>query len=137
MRYALSGDLGQENRQYFDVLIIGAGIAGLYTALNIDRRYSCCILTKEGVEISNSWLAQGGIAAVLSAGDSFESHIVDTIAAGAGLCHERAVEVSVNEGPARIKMLRDIGARFDQVVGAKDCSSAKEELSSRTPSLLS
>jgi len=104
---------------YADYLVIGSGVAGLAFALEAATHGDVLVVTKRSADESNTKYAQGGIAAVLSAGDSFEAHIVDTIAAGAGLCHARAVEVSVNEGPARIKMLRDIGARFDQVVGAK------------------
>lgn len=105
---------------HVDYLVIGSGVAGLSFALEAAAHGDVLVVTKRSADESNTKYAQGGIAAVLSAADSFEAHTVDTIAAGAGLCHERAVEVSVTEGPARIRMLRDIGARFDQVVGAKD-----------------
>ncbi|HXX66590.1 MAG TPA: L-aspartate oxidase [Polyangiaceae bacterium] len=105
---------------YADYLVIGSGVAGLTFALEAAAHGDVLIVTKRSADESNTKYAQGGIAAVLSAADSFEAHTVDTIAAGAGLCHERAVEVSVNEGPGRIRMLRDIGARFDHAVGAKD-----------------
>ena len=100
-----------------DFLVIGSGVAGLSFALEASLHGDVVVLTKKSADESNTKYAQGGIAAVLSAGDSFESHIVDTIRAGAGLCHERAVEVCVKEGPARVKMLRDIGAQFDLVEG--------------------
>jgi len=66
MRFAFNGDIEVKKHLEFDVVIVGAGLAGLYTALHIDKKYSCCILTKEGLDISNSWLAQGGIAAAIA-----------------------------------------------------------------------
>jgi len=103
-----------------DFLVIGGGVAGLSFALEAAATGDVLVLTKRSADQSNTQYAQGGIAAVLSAADSFQAHIRDTLEAGAGLCHERAVEVCVREGPARIKMLRDIGARFDRAEGAKD-----------------
>lgn len=104
---------------FVDYLVIGSGVAGLSFALEAAAHGDVLVVTKRSADESNTKYAQGGIAAVLSAADSFEAHTIDTISAGAGLSHERAVEVSVKEGPARIKMLRDLGARFDQVAGAK------------------
>src|SRR3974377_2126059 len=103
-----------------DFLVIGSGVAGLSFALEAARSGDVLIVTKRSADESNTKYAQGGIAAVLGAGDSFESHIEDTIRAGSGLCHELAVEVCIKEGPARLKMLRDIGARFDRAEDAKD-----------------
>jgi L-aspartate oxidase len=97
----------------FDVVVIGAGIAGLYTALHIDEKRSCCILTKEDAEVSNSWLAQGGIAAAISIDDAPLYHYEDTITAGAGLCDENAVRVLVSEGPRDIRSLIDMAVPFD------------------------
>ncbi len=70
------------------------------------------IVTKKERSESNTNYAQGGIASVASNDDSLESHYLDTITAGAGLCHEDAVRVLVNEGPSRVKDLIDLGARF-------------------------
>jgi L-aspartate oxidase len=103
-----------------DYLVIGSGVAGLSFALEAAASGDVLIVTKRSAEESNTKYAQGGIAAVLGEGDSFEAHIDDTIRAGAGLCHDRAVEVCVREGPARIKMLRDAGAKFDPAAGATD-----------------
>lgn len=113
MRYATNSF--PENTEHFeyDVIIIGAGIAGLYTALHIDERYRCCILTKEDVEVSNSWLAQGGIAAAISLDDRPKYHFEDTITAGAGLCDEEAVKVLVSEGPRDIRALVEMQVPFD------------------------
>ncbi len=103
-----------------DFLVIGSGVAGLSFALEASAYGDVTILTKRSADESNTKYAQGGIAAVLSAADSFDAHIQDTIAAGAGLCHERAVEICVKEGPARIRALRDIGARFDETAAPAD-----------------
>ena len=113
MRYAFSGDIEIAGRNSFDVLIIGTGIAGLYTALHIDKKLSCCILTKESVEISNSWLAQGGIAAAISTDDTPDLHYDDTLIAGAGLCDSDAVRVLVEEGPDDIRTLVGMSVPFD------------------------
>ncbi|MGH7271560.1 MAG: FAD-dependent oxidoreductase, partial [Polyangiaceae bacterium] len=103
-----------------DVLVIGSGVAGLSFALEAAQTSDVLVVTKRSADESNTKYAQGGIAAVLSAADSFDAHVADTLRAGAGLCHQRAVEIAVTEGPARIKMLRDVGARFDKAEGATD-----------------
>ena len=113
MRYAFSGEPDKIEKQGFDVLIVGAGIAGLYTALQLDEKYSCCVLTKESVEISNSWLAQGGIAVALSNDDAPRLHLDDTLIAGAGLCDEAAVRVLVEEGPNEVLTLVGMDVPFD------------------------
>ncbi len=105
-----------------DFLVIGGGVAGLSFALEAAATGDVLVLTKRGADQSNTQYAQGGIAAVLSAADSFQAHIRDTLEAGAGLCHERAVEVCVKEGPARIKMLRDIGARAPRTTPIWTCT---------------
>ncbi|HEU4539386.1 MAG TPA: FAD-binding protein, partial [Polyangiaceae bacterium] len=96
-----------------DVLIIGSGIAGLTCAIEAAAFGDVVLITKRAREESNTRYAQGGIAAVLGADDSFEAHVKDTLTAGAGLCHERAVEVCVREGPGRIADLLRRGVRFD------------------------
>ncbi len=96
-----------------DFLVIGSGIAGLSFALEASDLGSVTVVTKRAASDSNTQWAQGGIAAVLGEGDSFEAHIHDTLVAGAGLSHERVVEICVKEGPDRIRMLDAIGAKFD------------------------
>ncbi|MBQ6540261.1 MAG: L-aspartate oxidase [Oscillospiraceae bacterium] len=113
MRYAIDGSVKLKSDRVFDVVIIGAGIAGLYTALNTDPHCRCCILAKENIDISNSWLAQGGIAAAISADDDPRLHFEDTIVAGAGLCDEEAVDVLVREGPGDVKRLVEMKVPFD------------------------
>jgi L-aspartate oxidase len=100
-----------------DYLVIGSGVAGLSFALEAAAHGDVTVVTKRSADESNTKYAQGGIAAVLSTADTFEAHIADTIRAGAGLCHERVVELCVRDAPARIQMLRDIGARFDKSDG--------------------
>lgn len=113
MRYATNNFPEDTKHLEFDVIIIGAGIAGLYTALHIDERYRCCILTKEDVEVSNSWLAQGGIAAAISLDDRPIYHLEDTITAGAGLCDKEAVKLLVSEGPQEVRSLVEMQVPFD------------------------
>jgi L-aspartate oxidase len=111
-----------------DYLVIGSGVAGLSFALEAAARGDVLVVTKRSADESNTKYAQGGIAAVLGEGDSFDAHIADTMRAGAGLCHDRAVEVCVKEGPARIKMLREVGARFDIAADAKEGDNADLDL---------
>ncbi len=96
------------------ILIIGSGIAGLYTALQCAKKSSVILVTKKNTTESNTNYAQGGIASVFSPEDSFEKHIEDTLIAGAGLCNRKMVEILVREGPDHIKTLIDIGTRFTQ-----------------------
>ncbi len=97
-----------------DFLVLGSGIAGLSFALEASQFGDVVLVTKRSADESNTKYAQGGIAAVLADTDSFQSHLDDTLRAGAGLCHERVVELCVKDGPARIDMLRKLGAKFDR-----------------------
>jgi len=96
-----------------DFLIIGSGLAGLYAALYASQYGRVAVLTKSTVEESNSFWAQGGIAAVVDPEDSAWFHIEDTLRAGRGLGNTEAVEVLVNEGQDRVKDLIDLGMKFD------------------------
>jgi L-aspartate oxidase len=100
-----------------DLLVVGSGIAGLSAAVRAARLgMEVGVITKASIaETATGW-AQGGVAAVLSRelGDSIESHLHDTLAAGAGLCDEDAVRVLVEEGPVRVRELIRLGARFDR-----------------------
>ncbi len=113
VQFAIDGTTQIDKTLRYDVVIIGAGLAGLYTALNIDDCYSCLILAKESIDISNSWFAQGGIAAAISSDDAPIFHQEDTLIAGAGLCDEDAVGVLVAEGPLDINRLVSLRVPFD------------------------
>jgi len=95
------------------VLVIGSGVAGLFTAWRCAEQGSVLLMTKRTLRDSNTMWAQGGIAAALGAGDSPELHRRDTLAAGAALCDVDAVDVLVTEGPDRVRELVQAGARFD------------------------
>ena len=113
MNFAISGDTRIGKTLEYDVVIVGAGLAGLYAALHIDEKRSCVVLAKESTDISSSWLAQGGIAAAINRDDTPELHLEDTVSAGAGLCDEGAVKVLVNEGPSDIGTLVTWSVPFD------------------------
>ncbi|MCI0746695.1 MAG: L-aspartate oxidase [Verrucomicrobia subdivision 3 bacterium] len=98
----------------FDFLVLGSGIAGLSFALNVAPHGRVAIITKKNRAESNTNYAQGGIAAVTSKEDSFELHVRDTLEAGAGLCKEDVVRTIVQEGPARIAELIELGMRFSE-----------------------
>ena len=98
----------------FDFLVLGSGIAGLFFALKVAPRGRVAVITKKDRAESNTNYAQGGIAAVTSREDSFDAHVRDTLAAGAGLCREAVVRQIVEEGPARIRELMEWGMRFTE-----------------------
>src|SRR5215471_4475542 len=98
----------------FDFLVLGSGIAGLSFALKVAPRGRVAIVTKKGRAESNTNYAQGGIAAVTSKEDSVEFHVRDTLQAGAGLCNEQVVRTIVQEGPARIAELIELGMQFSE-----------------------
>jgi L-aspartate oxidase len=104
----------------FDFLVIGSGIAGLSYALKVAAAGSVGIITKKDKAESNTNYAQGGVAAVMSAVDSFALHVKDTLATGMGISHRDAVEVMVREGPVRLRELVELGARFTEKDGAFD-----------------
>ncbi len=95
-----------------DFLVIGSGISGLILALKVSGAGSVALVTKRNIEESATYYAQGGIAGVIGPDDSFSSHIRDTLNAGAGLCHEEVVRTIVEEGPALINELSDLGVSF-------------------------
>jgi L-aspartate oxidase len=97
-----------------DFLIIGSGIAALRAAVELSGAGSILILTKAEPEEGNTGYAQGGIAAAVGPGDSPELHAADTIAAGDGLCDERAVGVLCDDGPRYVRELMQWGAMFDR-----------------------
>src|SRR5512137_2923402 len=98
----------------FDFLVLGSGIAGLSFALKVAPQGRVAIVTKKDRAESNTNYAQGGIATVTSKEDSFELHVRDTLTAGAGLCKEGVVRTIVEEGPARIAELIELGMQFSE-----------------------
>ena len=97
-----------------DFLIVGSGIAGLRAAVELSDAGSVLILTKAEPRDGNTANAQGGIAAAVAPGDSPDAHAADTLAAGDGICDERAVRVLVEEGPQYVRELMAWGAEFDR-----------------------
>ncbi|MFD2115451.1 L-aspartate oxidase [Paenibacillus yanchengensis] len=100
-----------------DVIVIGAGIAGLFTAIHASKEHAVLLITKKSLLDSNTRYAQGGIAAVTSTDDSPQFHMQDTLNAGAGLCSTEAVSVLVHEGPAGVERLMELGTKFDEEDG--------------------
>ncbi len=105
-------EINLQNR--FDVLIVGAGAAGLYTALCLPEDLQVGLITKETISLSASEWAQGGIAAAVSSEDSPQLHVEDTILAGAGLCDRSVVEFLARQAPECIQSLVDLGVAFDR-----------------------
>ena len=94
-----------------DVVIVGSGLAGIYASLQLDSSLGVTVLTKGKWNESNSYMAQGGIATPM--GDP-QSHIRDTLVAGAGLCNLESVCTLVNEADENLKKLQELGVKFDQ-----------------------
>jgi len=101
-------------REHVDFLVLGGGVAGLSFALEAASGGKVLVLTKRARQEGNTQYAQGGVASVLGPDDAFENHVRDTLVAGAGLCHPDAVEVTVREGPDRIRWLLSLGVEFDR-----------------------
>src|SRR5439155_24956972 len=109
IRAAMNSKLSQ-----FDFLVLGSGIAGLSFALKVATKGRVAIVTKKDRAESNTNYAQGGIAAVTSKEDSLQMHVRDTLEAGAGLCKENVVRTIIEESPARIAELIELGMHFSE-----------------------
>jgi L-aspartate oxidase len=96
----------------FDVLIVGSGLAGLSAALHLAATHRVAVLTKRSMSDGSSGWAQGGIAAVMDKGDSFDSHVDDTLVAGAGLSDPAATRFVVEHAPESVEWLRTLGVPF-------------------------
>ncbi len=102
-------------QEKFDFIVVGSGIAGLSFGLKAAQLGKVCIITKSDEDESNTKYAQGGVAVVTDLlKDSFEKHIADTLDCGDGACDTEVVDFVVKEGPARIREIIEMGARFDQ-----------------------
>lgn len=98
-----------------EVLVLGSGIAGLFTAIKLSGDYDVTILTKRDIMEGNTEHAQGGIAVALNQDDSPEFHYGDTIKAGADLCNLEAVKILAEKGPECVRKLIEMGAQFDRL----------------------
>lgn len=113
-RYLVDFSTGRTDVAETDVVVVGSGIAGLFTALKAAEKHRVLLVSKTALLESNTRYAQGGIAAVFSDDDSPEYHRQDTLTAGAGLCSSAAVDVLVHEGPECVRELIALGTRFDE-----------------------
>ncbi len=123
-RHLVEVDLRAIPAYRFDVVIVGGGVAGDAAALSaVSEGKSVAIVTKSDLNNSNTNWAQGGMAAVMTEGDSFASHIRDTIEVGVGLCDEELVRKVIEGGPDAVNRLMYLGAEFDTTdSGILDCS---------------
>ena len=101
----------------FKTVVIGSGLAGLTAAFYSSKNGPVALITKSKLDTSNSFFAQGGIAAAIADDDLAELHVQDTITAGRGLCDEDAVRILVAEGKERVLELIDAGMSFDRIYG--------------------
>lgn len=97
-----------------DYFVVGSGMSGLMTALHLAGAGKVLLVTKEKLADCNTNFAQGGICCVADPADNFDSHVADTLVAGAGLCDEKVVRRIVSEAPAGIRDLIDCGVRFNK-----------------------
>ncbi len=114
--------------QAFDVAIIGGGIAGLSVALRLPEDVRVALFTKGQLGESNTRYAQGGLSVALGADDSPELHLQDTLAAGAGLCDEEAVRILVEQAPAAVRWLIQMGVHFDRAEAGSDAHATPDGL---------
>lgn len=112
-------DIGSDDLKKLttDYLVVGAGAAGLMTALELAKDGEVTVLTKQSFSETNTKYAQGGIAAAWQEDDSARLHYQDTIEAGAGLCNPQAVQILVNEAKNKIEELIELGVEFDKEAG--------------------
>ncbi len=117
MRIKPAESLFSGERRPYGALVVGGGVAGLTAALTAAAETDVLLLAKAPVDTSNSWNAQGGVAAAVGEGDSPELHAEDTFRAGRGICRPSAVEALCEEAPARIADLVALGVEFDEGLG--------------------
>ena len=116
-RYLTAFDPKRLPHHFTDILIIGAGLAGLRAANAVCSNQEVLVITKDDLRQSNSNYAQGGIAGVLAPEDRFEDHVADTVLVGGELCQREIVEMVVREAPDQIQQLMNWGTRFDKENG--------------------
>jgi L-aspartate oxidase len=116
-RYLIGFDLPKLKKDFFDLIVVGSGIAALSLVAKVPPNLKVLVLTKGKPEESSTYYAQGGIAAAISPADQPKFHLEDTLEAGNGLCDLSAVEILVNEGPSRVEDLIEWGVEFDRKNG--------------------
>jgi L-aspartate oxidase len=116
-RYLVNIDSSSTHQLFTDCLVVGAGIAGLRTAIEAAEHRSIIIVCKDSLQDSNTWKAQGGVASVLDKEDNFQDHINDTLRTGCGISDEHVVQLVVQQGPALIQQLLQWGTKFDLIDG--------------------
>jgi len=116
-RYLTAFDTGRLPQVFADVLVLGSGVAALRSAIELAPALRVALLTKSGLTESNSYYAQGGIAAAIDEADSVASHVADTIRTGCGLSDDAVVRRVVEAAPECVRELIDWGAAFDQADG--------------------
>ena len=104
---------GNTMRKEYDVIVVGTGAAGLFAALNIDEKYDILMITKDVVENSDSYLAQGGICMLLDDND-YDNYFEDTMKAGRYENNKESVDVMIRSSQAIIKDLEECGVEFDK-----------------------
>ncbi|MFC1588102.1 L-aspartate oxidase [Planctomycetota bacterium] len=124
-RYLIEFNIQAAELVRTDVLIIGSGVAGLRAALEASNSGSVAIVTKSLRHESNTYYAQGGIAAALNPDDNKQMHIEDTISAGKGLCENEIVDIVVREGIPRVEELISWGVQFDKTSGGEPAFTAE------------
>jgi L-aspartate oxidase len=117
-RYLVSFDSRRLGHIFTDVLVIGSGAAGLRAAIEASHRGEVIVATKAAMIDSNSYYAQGGLAAVMDSADTVESHVADTLATGCGLSDEKVVRHVISRAPDYIREMSEWGVRFDTKDGA-------------------
>ncbi len=129
MSIAAARSLETQKNESWDVIVVGAGAAGLYTALCLPEHYRVLLLTKDELRLSASDWAQGGIAAAINPKDSPHLHVDDTLVAGAGLCEPEAVNYLVTQAGVCIDSLLSLGVEFDRK--GKELAMTREAAHSR------
>ncbi|HHV63723.1 MAG TPA: L-aspartate oxidase [Peptococcaceae bacterium] len=113
--YLIPWNKNDVERKTTEMLVLGSGIAGLFTAIKLSADFKVTVLTKSNIRESNTEHAQGGIAVALNEDDSPEFHFGDTIKAGAGLCNIEAVKILAENGPECVREIIAMGAQFDKL----------------------
>ena len=116
-RYLTAFDTARLPQVFTDVVVVGSGVAASRAALEVATRFQVTLLTKSTLSESNSYYAQGGIAAAIQAPDTVDMHMADTLATGCGICDEAVVRRVVTAAPDCVRELIDWGANFDKADG--------------------